>query len=536
MIQEIQNILKQLGDWGISLRLKKIRFTLFQELIAYFAIFSVIVLVALYSANYVSNMMFDKYSPYYMVNQFDSVLDKLQSGKYKSIDFEKLLSKSVKVDIVTEMGDVVYSNYNRVEKYNPSDFYYIYSYKSPYYVNMVPFVENGEDYVNITIEYFDASEVNKSYVLNDSNEVVSSNDDTKERFTREELDYLSNDTQIGKYEFIGNDGITYYLISILPESVLPDYSNIFKTIDQIYLGLQIFYVILVIQFVWLVHRKILKLIKKLNEAIYELTAFGSSRVKNYRGPKEFEEIADNFNIMAKSLDESRQQQIRLEEDKKKLLSDISHDLKTPITVIQGYAEAIADNMVDDNSKQEYLRIISKKAGALTDLINKFYEYNKLDHPDFKLKCENVEIKEFVREYLADKYDEIIHKGLDLKISIDGKKQVIELDKLQMKRVLDNIIDNAIKHNPPGITIHVQIIDEEKTVCIVIEDNGVGISDELRAHIFDPFVVTDDSRSSGGSGLGLTISKKIIDNHQGTIEVKKTDSYKTRFEIRLNKKY
>lgn len=521
-------------DWGISLKRNKIKLTLFQELIAYFAIFSVVVLAALYGANYVSNLMFDKYSPYYMENQLNSVLDKLESGKYSTIGYERLLSKNVKVDIVTEAGEIIFSNYNRTEPYDPSDFNYIYSYRSPYFANIMNFEENGEDYTSIAIEYYSAEETNKTYILNDSNEVVASNDTSKKVFTEQELDYLSNDMLIGKYEFLSTEGRTYYLISILPESVRPDYAKIFQTTDRIYLALQIFYVILVILFVWLVHRKILKLIKKLNGAIYEVTAFGSGRVKNYKGPKEFEEIAENFNTMAKSLDESKQQQLRLEEDKKKILSDISHDLKTPITVIQGYAEAISDNMVDEDSKQEYLRIISKKARALTDLINNFYEYNKLDHPDFKLNREVVELKEYVREYLADKYDEIIHKGLDLKISIEGKKQYVELDKLQMKRVLDNIIDNSIKHNPSGITIHVQIIDEKTTECIVIEDNGVGISEELREHIFDPFIVTDDSRSGGGSGLGLTISKKIIDNHEGTIEVKNTDTYKTRFEIRLNK--
>ncbi|QHI73002.1 sensor histidine kinase [Aminipila terrae] len=228
----------------------------------------------------------------------------------------------------------------------------------------------------------------------------------------------------------------------------------------------------------------------------------------------------------------------MEEQRQKMLADISHDLKTPITTIQGYAKALADGMIAEEEQKKYLNKIYNKSIELTDLINTFYEYSKLEHPDFSFCFESIEIYEFLREYLAERYEEISDKGFELELDIPEDHAFCNVDKFQLKRAFDNIVNNSIKHNPKGTRLFINVtMDEQqslnKFVRIVIADNGVGIPQELTASIFDPFVVGDDSRTSKqGSGLGLSISRKIIEGHGGNIalETGEEKGYKTAFKI------
>ena len=255
----------------------------------------------------------------------------------------------------------------------------------------------------------------------------------------------------------------------------------------------------------------------------------------YEGPKEFVGIFKTYDEMTARLHESEQEKERVEADRQRMLADISHDLKTPVTVIQGYASAVADGLISEESQQQYLRIIANKADLLSELINSFYEFSRIEHPEFELTREDGDICEYLREYLADKYDELTLAGFDLDTDIPEEKIKYSFDHMQLKRVFENLIVNSIKHNKEGTVIYTTIKRLGDKIVINIGDNGNGIPEELKSTIFEPFVVGNKSRTSGqGTGLGLAIAKKIVEAHGGTIALidDKKNQWKTLYEIVL----
>ena len=197
-----------------------------------------------------------------------------------------------------------------------------------------------------------------------------------------------------------------------------------------------------------------------------------------------------------------------------MLSDIAHDLRTPITTISGYAKALADGVVtDEGKKQEYLQAMQVKSARMNELIQLLFDYVKLDSEGFRLNRETFDICELLRQNAALVYSDIEEAGMELDIDIPDDVCLIYADKLQMSRVITNLLNNAIKHNETGIRILLSLKIEDGKVYITVADTGNVISPEIATHIFDPFVMGDDSRSSrGGNGLGLSIAHKIIEMH------------------------
>jgi signal transduction histidine kinase len=206
-----------------------------------------------------------------------------------------------------------------------------------------------------------------------------------------------------------------------------------------------------------------------------------------------------------------------------MLSDIAHDLRTPITTISGYAMALSDGMVEEDKKQEYLDAIQVKSKRMSDLINLLFDYVRLDSENFNLNKEKLDICEIVREAGAFQFQDIEDAGMTLDVDIPEESIYREVDKLQFSRVITNLITNAIKHNSYGTNIGLYIIsDDESPVKIMVADSGKVIPEEAANEIFDPFVMGDESRNSkGGSGLGLSISKKIVEMHGFKIKLIQT---------------
>jgi len=266
---------------------------------------------------------------------------------------------------------------------------------------------------------------------------------------------------------------------------------------------------------------------------------------SYSGPKELQDICESYNNMAQALKQSNDERRNLEEGRERMLAGISHDLKTPVTVIQGYANAILDGTITPQKEMTYVETIYKKSLVLSELINTFHEYSRLEHPDFCLNKKRSDITEYLREYIADRYDELAIGGFELEISIPEKAIMTSFDHTELKRVFENLINNTIRHNQQGTTIFVSLMESEGLIVdgkdpkpmikLYFGDDGVGISDDIRKTIFDPFVTGDDSRKSGsGSGLGLAISKKIVEAHGGYIHLrdKSETDHSTEYEILL----
>ena len=218
-----------------------------------------------------------------------------------------------------------------------------------------------------------------------------------------------------------------------------------------------------------------------------------------------------------------------------LLSDIAHDLRTPITTISGYAKALNDGMVTDEQKtREYLEAIENKSQRMNNLINLLYEYVKLDSANFTLKKEKVDLAELLRENAALLYQDVEEKGMEFVVEIPENPCMVEIDALQISRVITNLINNSIRHNEPGTTITLELKDTFYNKEIIISDDGEPIEESIVEHIFEPFAVGDTSRrTKGGSGLGLSIAQRIVQMHGWDIDLYQNKrGYKKAFIINV----
>lgn len=227
-------------------------------------------------------------------------------------------------------------------------------------------------------------------------------------------------------------------------------------------------------FIWWLRRRIARPLRKLNDAVAAQAAGHSVRVGDCGGPREIRRIAESFDRFADRLDASEAERRRLDAGRQKLIADISHDLKTPVTVICAGVDAVCDSKVPPEDVPRALRVIRQRADTLARLVDTFHEYSKTEHPDFTLHCERTDVCEFVREYLAAKYDEISMAGFSLEPDIPDAPIFCLVDRLQFTRALDNLFSNALRHNRLGTVLFTDVAGENGAAVIRVADNGEGI--------------------------------------------------------------
>lgn len=238
---------------------------------------------------------------------------------------------------------------------------------------------------------------------------------------------------------------------------------------------------------------------------------------------EIGELCDDFEEMRLHMKTLLEENMQHEREAKELISNISHDLKTPLTAIKGYAEGILDGVADTPERREkYLRTIYTKANDMSMLVDELSMYAKIDTNSVPYNFRNLNLNQYFEDSIEETRLDLELQNMDLAyFPYVGKDQEIIADPEQLKRVITNIISNAVKYRDPVrkgiICIRTTDIDDFY-IRIEIEDNGKGIAAEDVANIFDRFYRTDASRNSstGGSGLGLAISRKIIEDHGGKI--------------------
>lgn len=213
--------------------------------------------------------------------------------------------------------------------------------------------------------------------------------------------------------------------------------------------------------------------------------------------------------------EARRDAQKQEFDRKRnlMLSDIAHDLRTPITTIYGYSKAIIDGMVTEGKQQEYLMAIYNKSARMSDLTNLLFEYVKLDSEGFSLEKEELDLSELLRENAALLFSDIEEAGMELSVDIPEKEERIVADRMQLSRCVTNLLVNAMRHNPPGTKIELALRKQAGIWLVIVADTGEEIPEKIKDHLFDPFSKGDNSRKSGkGSGLGLSIVDKVVQMH------------------------
>lgn len=222
------------------------------------------------------------------------------------------------------------------------------------------------------------------------------------------------------------------------------------------------------------------------------------------------QVIKRFNILEAEVIETQKS---YERRRNLMLSDIAHDLKTPMTTVSGYAKALEDGMVKEDDKQKYLSAIQTKSKRMNDLIILLFDYIKLDSEGFTLMRTKNDICELTRECAAFLYQDIEDAGMELDIDIPEEQIILNIDKIQMTRSINNLLTNAVKHNKAGTKIKLTVVEEEGFCQIAVADSGEAIPADQVEHIFEPFVMGDESRNSrGGSGLGLSIVHKVMTMH------------------------
>ena len=196
---------------------------------------------------------------------------------------------------------------------------------------------------------------------------------------------------------------------------------------------------------------------------------------------------------------------------------IAHDLKTPMTSVQGFAKALSEGKVSDTEKKEIYDIIYVKSNTMNDMINTLFEYSKLGTQEYKPIPESFDICSLVRDIAAENYTEFEEHGIELDIDIPDEEIIVNADKKELARAIANLVVNVYKHNPEGIKAKISVEKAGEKAVIKILDTGAEIPQDM--DIFEPFVTENTSRMSGhGTGLGLAITKRIIERNGGKIYI------------------
>lgn len=236
---------------------------------------------------------------------------------------------------------------------------------------------------------------------------------------------------------------------------------------------------------------------------------------------EIGQLYDAFEEMRIRLKETTEEKLQADAQNKELISNISHDLKTPITAIKGYVEGLRDGVADTPEKQErYIKTIYTKANDMDRLIDELTFYSRVDSNRIPYAFKKLNVCSYFDDCAEEVEMELSSRNIDFQYAnFCDNDTVIIADAEQLRRVINNIISNSVKYiDKPKKKINLSVKDEGDFIQVEIEDNGIGIARKDLAYIFDRFYRTDTSRNSskGGSGIGLSIVRKIIEDHGGKV--------------------
>ena len=270
-----------------------------------------------------------------------------------------------------------------------------------------------------------------------------------------------------------------------------------------------------------IYRSVAAPLVKLRKATQNIKEGNLDFVLEVDGTDEFAELCRDFEEMRRRLKESAEEKVLLDKENKELISNISHDLKTPITAVKGYVEGIMDGVADTPEKMDrYVRTIYNKTNEMDHLINELTFYSKIDTNRIPYTFSKLNVDDYFSDCAEEVGLELETRGIQLYYANYVEKDVLVIaDGEQIRRVIHNIISNAIKYmdKSKGV-IQIRVKDVGDFIQVEIEDNGKGIASKDLTYIFDRFYRTDVSRNSskGGSGIGLSIVRKILEDHGGKV--------------------
>lgn len=470
-----------------------------------------------------------------MVNAFPSITNiveytqYLDKDQYNRIPIQMYPSSSMIV-FDTDQGKMIYASDEQIRQniyYDDLAFINDYSQQSYFNVSKIQ-DKKGDFYYLVDLEKYDGeNEIQLIYehcILDSKYRILQGDmfpeyDALDQRQLNLMQGFYNKKMNIEKYSFENERGEGRVLVFVSPQMTEDSYNTVILEGQkrQLYVFL-LFLMIVIVQLVlfrFMVKRSFLPF----QNAIISYREDANTDFDENLIPIELRQTAREFKYTMLSLEQSKQEARETNQEKYAMISGISHDLKTPLTVIRGFSKALLEHRVSKDKEEKYLQTIYDRSIKASDLMDSLFEYVKIEHPSYMPQFEKVDICEYTKQFFASKYQEIIDHGFKLEIDIPDFAYYSLIDKKLFDRVLENIVENSLHHNTEGTTIYVQIIQHGKQNIWIMSDDGVGMDKETSKNIFIPFVTGDASRTQKkGSGLGMAIAHKIVILHHGNIQL------------------
>jgi signal transduction histidine kinase len=285
----------------------------------------------------------------------------------------------------------------------------------------------------------------------------------------------------------------------------------YQSIGQFFIRAGIVAIGIAIILTYFLSRRILSPVKALTSAARQFGKGDFSHRVAYGGKGEIAELASSFNSMAENL--QKNEQLR-----RNMVADVAHELRTPISNLRGYLEAISDGLVQPDEKA--IKSLHEEADSLARLVADLQELTLADSGKLKITMQPEDISKLVQESVRAIQGKAANKGISVSSELPEVLPLVDIDAQRIKQVLNNLLDNAIAHTGAGGSVSITSRQQEDSIFISVTDTGEGIPPEHLPLIFERFYRVDKSRTraTGGTGLGLTIAKRLVEAHGGTIGV------------------
>lgn len=280
-------------------------------------------------------------------------------------------------------------------------------------------------------------------------------------------------------------------------------------------------------------RRVQESLSVIKEALEDIKAGNLNRRVLAKENDLTKQICYDINRIATTNQSQFVRQQQSEQAYKRLMTSLSHDVKTPLASLVGYLEAVTENLVAGEEKETYIQIATEKAHQLKEFVESLFEWVKLDAGEQVYHFEQLDLNELTRDIMADWIPTLENSHFEYDIDIPENEYFMKIDVRAYIRILNNLIQNILTHSG-GNKLTLRITENESQVQIAVTDNGIGISPSNLPHIFERMYQCDDSRLADGNGLGLAIVKELVNAHKGEIKVESILSVGTTFIIMFRK--
>ncbi len=281
-------------------------------------------------------------------------------------------------------------------------------------------------------------------------------------------------------------------------------------------------------------KKITRPLQVIRNAALNLASGDYQKKIDLNSGDEIEDLAHTFNYSAQQVEITIEEQKKLEELRRNLVANVSHELRAPLSSMQGYTEIMLDGLIEEKEKEKYLRIILENSEHLSRLVDDLMDLSKLESGEMSLHYETISPETVAMLSLESIRPLCSEKDIELQSNIENNPPLINADQNRLHQIITNLLENAVEHSRAGGEIIINLYHNHEHVIIEVIDNGPGIPEKDLPYIWDRFHKVDKSRrrTQKGTGLGLAITKQLVELHHGEIEVESWEEKGSIFRIYL----